>query len=260
MPYFSNEGKFYQFHYSVLGSNYISAFKKIIFHPLQTLKIFFTNHTNHPNANYVKAELHIFILLSGLWALFFRPQYIVMIIPVYFQKLFHDNYLIWGIDAHYSIEFVPILIIGAGEFFLSFKKYHIQNSLAVILLLLNLICTIRLMDNTILFTNKSRIRIYQSSHYERKFNIKTVYDAINMIPDSSVVSAQTSILPHLSLRDKIYTFPILKDAEFVVLNQDDDTYPLDTIAYKQNVSQLLKDTLHWKIIFQKDAVFVLNKK
>lgn len=260
MPYFSNEGRFYQFHYSVLGSNYVSAFKNLILHPIQTLKILFINHTKHPNADYVKAELHLFILLSGLWALFFRPQYIVMIIPVYFQKLFHDNYLIWGIDTHYSIEFAPILIIGAGEFFLSVKKHNIQNSLASILLLLNLICTIRLMDNTILFTNKSRIRIYQSSHYERKFNIQNVYDAINMIPDSSVVSAQTSILPHLSLRDKIYTFPILKDAEFIVLNQDDDTYPLDTIVYKQNVSQLLKDTLHWKIIFQKDAVFVLNKR
>lgn len=258
MPALSNEGKFYQFKYSVLGDNYFSALKKIILHPVDTLKILFINHTNEPKAEYVKGELHIILFFSGLWAALFKPQFILMLIPIYFQKLFHDNYLIWGIDGQYSIEFAPILVIAAGEFFISIKNKKRQIILAALLLLFNLFSTIRIMDRTILFTNKSRIRIYQTSHYQRNFNIQNVYSAIEQIPDTSVVSAQTSILPHLALRDKIYSFPIIKDAQYIILNTKDDTYPLDSIAYKTKVHQLLKDSLRWKIIMHKENVLLLK--
>ncbi|GAB4202865.1 MAG: hypothetical protein Fur0023_09220 [Bacteroidia bacterium] len=260
MPHLSNEGKFYQFKYSVLGHNYTSAIHYLLTHPVEALKLLFINHTNNSKADFVKAELHIFLLISGLWALFFKPHYLVMIIPVYFQKLYHDNYLIWSIDAQYSVEFAPILTIGAGEFFLSLKNKKNAVRFAVVLCILNLICTIRLMDRTIVFTNKSRIRFYQSSHYTRTFNIQNVYAAIQTIPETSIVSAQTSILPHLALRDKIYCFPIIKDAEYIVLNTKDDTYPLDTTAYKQQVNLIFSDTLHWKISFQKQSVIVFKRK
>ncbi|MCX7728075.1 MAG: DUF2079 domain-containing protein, partial [Bacteroidia bacterium] len=180
MPLFSNDGKFLQFKYSVLGQDYVSAIYYILTHPIEACKILFINHTQHPNANYVKAELHVFVLLSGLWALFFKPSYMVMLIPIYFQKLFHDNYLMWGIDAHYSIEYAPILVIGAGESFLSIKNHKTQKILTYLFCILNLVCTIRLMDRTIMFTNKSRIRIYQSSHYQRDFKLDDVYNAIQL--------------------------------------------------------------------------------
>lgn len=258
MPYFSNENKFYQFKYSVLGTDYTSAITHILTHPVDTLKTLFINHTNEIKGNYVKAELHIFILLSGLWALFFKPQYILMLIPVYFQKLFHDNYLMWGIDGQYSIEFAPILTIGTGKLIYSLNKPKLQFFLTLLFVILNLVCTIRLMDRTILFTNKSRIRIYQSSHYQRNFKLNDVYEAIKIIPDTATVSAQTSILPHLALRDKVYTFPIIKDAEYIVLNTLDDTYPLDTIAYKNLVLQMLQDTLQWNTIYHKNSVILLK--
>lgn len=260
MPYFSNDGKFYQFKYSILGSNFSSAIIHILQHPLDTLKYLFINHTNNPKADFVKAELHIFVLLSGLWLLFFKPNYLLMLLPVYFQKMYHDNYLTWGIDHQYSVEFAPIIIIGAGEFIINQRNYTTQRIISIILILLNLSVTIRLMDRTILFTNKSRIRIYQSSHYQRNFDIKNVYSAISIIPNDAIVSAQTSILPHLALRDKIYCFPIIKDAEYIILNTKDDTYPLDTAGYKIKVNQLLQDTAQWKILFDKQSVVVLGRK
>lgn len=260
MPYFSDEGKFYQFKYSVLGNNFSSAIIHILQHPLDTLKYLFINHTNNPKADLVKAELHIFVLLSGLWLLFFKPNYLLMLMPVYFQKMYHDNYLIWGIDHQYSVEFAPIIIIGAGEFIINQRNYTTQRVISIILILLNLAVTIRLMDRTILFTNKSRIRIYQASHYQRNFDINNVYAAMQIIPNDAIVSAQTAILPHLALRDKIYCFPIIKDAEYIILNTKDDTYPLDTAEYKININQLLQDTAQWKIIFNRQSVFVLSRK
>lgn len=41
-----------------------------------------------------------------------KPVYLIMLIPVYVQKLFHDNYGMWSISGQYVIEFAPILAIG----------------------------------------------------------------------------------------------------------------------------------------------------
>ncbi len=259
MPAFSNSGKFLQFHYSVLGENFSDALLKLITQPLDVLKLFFINHTNDVRGNYVKLETHVFIFISGLWILLFKPNYIFMLLPLYAQKMLHDDYQKWSIDAHYSVEFAPLLIIGAGEFIISMKKNIMRIYTSIALALLNLLCTIRLMDKTIMFTNKSRYRIYQSSHYQRTFNIKNVYDAMLVIPDESVVSAQTSILPHLALRDKIYTFPIIKDAEYIILNLKDDTYPLDTTTFKIISQKIINDS-QWEKIFNREQVYVLRKK
>ncbi len=259
MPSFSNSGKFLQFNYSVLGKNFSDALLKLITQPFDVLKLFFINHTNDVRGNYVKLESHIFIFISGLWVLLFKPNYIFMLLPLYAQKMLHDDYQKWSIDAHYSVEFAPLLIIGAGEFILSMKKNIMRTYTSIALVLLNLLCTIRLMDKTIMFTNKSRYRIYQSSHYQRIFNIKNVYDAMLVIPEERVVSAQTSILPHLALRDKIYTFPIIKDAEYIILNLKDDTYPLDTTTFKIISQKIINDS-QWEKIFNKEQVYVLRKK
>ncbi|GIV28271.1 MAG: hypothetical protein KatS3mg027_2085 [Bacteroidia bacterium] len=258
MPYFSNDGKFLQFHYSILGNNFSSAIKTVLTHPIDILKVLFINHINEPRGEFVKLETHIFVLLSGLWALFFKPHYILMLLPIYFQKMFHDDYQKWSIDAHYSIEFAPILIIGAGEWIMQLKQKKLQFYFAVILVILNLSCTIRLMDRTIMFTNKSRYRIYQISHYQRDFDIKNVYKALEIIPENSIVSAQTSILPHLALRDKIYTFPIIKDAEYVIVNMNDDAFPLDSINLKIKVNEIMSDS-NWQKIYDHYPVFVFKR-
>ncbi len=101
----------------------------------------------------------------------FKPNYLIMLIPIYFQKLFHDNYIMWSIDAQYSIEFAPILTIGVFSVISKYKKRYLVNTLSAIVLIGTLISTIRTMDNTVVYTNKSKIRIYQPRHYKRNYNV-----------------------------------------------------------------------------------------
>jgi len=112
MPWFSNDSVYPHFHYSVLGSNSAEALLFLIKHPWESLKVLFINHINHPLGDYIKAELHILLLVAGLPLLLRKPHFFLMLIPIYFQKLFHDNVAMWGIDGQYSVEFAPIMAIG----------------------------------------------------------------------------------------------------------------------------------------------------
>ncbi|MFM7727491.1 MAG: DUF2079 domain-containing protein, partial [Flavobacteriales bacterium] len=66
MPFISNNGHYPHFEYGYLGSTASEAFVHLVSHPIESIKALFTNHIDDPNGNYVKAELHILLLVSGL--------------------------------------------------------------------------------------------------------------------------------------------------------------------------------------------------
>ncbi len=258
MPWLSNNKTYYNFHYSFLGNNSFEAVLFLIKHPIESLQALFINHTHHPFGDYVKAEFHILILISGLPLLILKPQYIFMLIPVYFQKLFHDNYLMWGIDGQYSIEFAPIMAIGIFSVINEFKNKRIAKLTSILVLIFTLSCTIRIMDHSILFTNKSRIRIYQSSHYSRNYSVHKVYAQLSKIPENAIVSAQSPFLPHLAYRDNIYQFPLIKDAEFVIYSQKEDTYPMDKNTF-DSLTTALENSNKWTVKYKDENLTILKK-
>lgn len=258
MPGLSNSGVYPHFNYSHLGNSQIEVIFNLIKHPVDAMQMLFINHTNHPNGDYVKLELHILVLLSGLPFLIRKPQYLIMLIPVYFQKLFHDNYIMWGVYGQYSIEFLPILAIGVFSVISDLKNQKWRKIAIVVILITTLGCTIRLMDNTVMHNFKSRIRIYQSSHYQRSFDVKKVHEVLNSIPKEAIISAQSPFVPQLSLRDKIYQFPMIKDAEFIVFSTDEETYPMEKDEFNKKIFELENDS-NWTYYFKSDKVNVLKK-
>jgi hypothetical protein len=83
------------------------------------------------------------------------------------------------------------------------------------------------MDRSAIFTNKSTIRFYQSAHYVRNYDVNAVHKQLAAIPANAIVSAQSPFLPHLSLRETIYQFPTIKEAEYIVLSRLEGPYPLN---------------------------------
>jgi uncharacterized membrane protein len=257
MPSISNNGTYPHFHYSALGNNSYEALKYLISHPIECIKMLFINHINHPSGNYVKLELHTFLLISGLFMLCFKPNYLIMLIPIYFQKLFHDNYIIWSIDAQYSIEFAPILTIGVFSVISKYKKRYLVNTLSAIVLIGTLISTIRTMDNTVVYTNKSKIRIYQPRHYKRNYNVKLIHKYINKIPQNAIISAQSPFLPHLALRDNIYLFPIVKDAEYIILSPKEDPYPISKEIFYSKMEKIM-NSKKWQKFFENEDLIIFK--
>ncbi len=258
MPALSPSGTYPHFNYSVLGEGPVDALIFLITHPIESLKLLFVNHTNHINGDYVKLELHIFLLSSGLFLLFRKPQYILMLIPIFAQKLFHDKITMWSISGQYSIEFLPILTIGIFKIIAEIKNSKLATILSVVVVLLAGSTTMRLMDNTTFYTDKTRYRFYQEAHYKRNYNVKSVHLNLSSIPEDAVVSVQSPFLPHLSLRDNIYTFPIIKDSEYIVISFNEVPYPMDENDFMAKYKELVESE-EWVEILN-DEIIIFHKK
>jgi uncharacterized membrane protein len=258
IPAFSNSSEYTGFTYSILGNTPGEALKTLVMHPIDSLGAMFVNHNNSLNADYIKIEMLLMVLMSGMYFLFLKPAYLVMLIPVFFQKLFHDKSLVWGIDGQYSIEFAPILAIGVFSVISEFKTGKAGKILTAIALLGVLLSTFRVMDNTVMYTQKSRIRFYQANHYKRNYDVKSVHRQLAQIPRDAAVSAMTMFVPHLSLRDKIYQFPLINDAEYIVYSEKEAKYPLDEAGFN-NVLARIKESGNWILDYEGDGVVVLKK-
>ena len=258
MPSLSGSSTYPHFHYSEIGSTPSAALIYLLSHPLESLKMLFVNHNHQLSGVGIKAELHLFILLSGLPFLIKKPQYLVMLIPIYFQKLFHDNYMMWGIGGQYSIEYAPILAIGTFSVVETIQHLKWRKWAVAILCLAAAGCTLRFMDNTVMYTNKPKVRIYQKSHYTRKYDVKKVHRAISNIPSDAIVSAQTHILPHLSFRNVIYQFPIIKNSDFIIYSNIEDPYPLEENRFTA-ITDSLEHSEEWRVTYKEEALTILEK-
>ncbi len=258
IPAFSHNKEYSGFTYSVLGDTPGEALKGLFMHPIDNIKALFTNHTHHPGGDYLKLEMWVLVFISGLYLLFLRPSFLVMLIPVFFQKLFHDNDLVWGIDGQYSIEFAPILAIGAFSVISDMKNRNTARIIALVALAGVMLSTFRVMDNTVMHTNKSRIRFYAANHYKRNYDVKSVHHQLKLIPGGADVSALTPFVPQLSLRNRIYQFPIISDAEYIVYSEKEGKYPLDEEKFAQKIYQILASG-EWEILYEDDGFVVLKK-
>ena len=167
--------------------------------------------------------------------------------------------MMWSIGVQYNIEFAPILALGI---FLAIEKITstgLRKSAILLVLIGTAGVTLRSMDSTVIYTRKDNIRFYSKGHYQRDYNIKAVRSAMKEIPEDAIVSAQSPFVPHLSLRDKIYTFPIIKDAEYLLFSPKEGTYPLNRKAFNNKMDSLLNSD-KWTVRTDRDSVFLLQRK
>jgi uncharacterized membrane protein len=261
MPAISETGKFSHFKYSVLGHDYLEAVSALFMDPFNMLKNLFVNHMQDVNGDYVKAEFWMFFLISGGLILLFRPLWMLILLPVFFQKLLHDQVQMWGVNSQYSIELVPFMALGIFSYPYIFKeKFSMPNVLNVLIIVLCLGTTIRLMDNTITHVPKENLRIYQSQHYTFDFDEKALYKAFEKIPDTATVSCQSFIVPHLAMRDHIYQFPMVKDARYILLVDNERTYPLDKWVYKDELLYYLNRKVKFEVLFASGNVYLFYRR
>lgn len=240
MPAFSNQSHYNHFDYAVLGSNMTEATKTLLLHPWSSLKLLVVNTTTNPKNDFIKLEFIVLICITGLPLLIKKPGYLLMTFPLILQKFFNDNPNKWGIVGQYSIEFAPVLAIGLFSFINSLESNKNALLMARVILSMSVISTIRTMDSTIMWTEKNKIRFYQLSHYTKDYNFMEAHKIIELIPHDAIVSAQSPFLPHLALRDKIYQFPTINDAEYIVFSEKENSYPLSRTDFNRYIENLMK--------------------
>ncbi len=257
MPALSISGNYAHMHYAILGNGFGEILNNLFKHPFGAIAILFKNHSLDSLFDYYKIETHIFVLLSGGFLLFIKPQYLLMLVPIYFQKMFHNNPMIWSVSMHYSIEFAPILILCFIAVLSVVKSEKNKLIFSFIYLILSVAVTIRLCDHTIGFVDKTRIRFYQSDHYESDFDIKVVYSDLKKIPINAVVSAENMFVPHLTDRKMIYQYPIVKNAQYILLSDDPHSYPIATDKMLKQIDSL-NSSPNWRLLPTNNHVYLFE--
>ncbi|MDD5569909.1 MAG: DUF2079 domain-containing protein [Bacteroidales bacterium] len=250
MPAISpGENNYRHFDYSVLGKNMLEAIKTCINRPKYVFSLLFESPINDSLTFGIKSELHYAVLLSGGVVLLWKPQFLIMLLPIYGQKLFNDDFGKWSVGGHYSIEFVPILTIALFWWINGLNNFKIRTKV-IISVLFTVICmkiSYGLMEKQVNWFNKELIQFYSKNHWKREFNVKKVYEGLKIIPKNAKVSAQTMLSSHLSFREYIYTYPYVADADYIVLLLSDGPYPLNDEEYKKELNKY-KESSEWGII------------
>lgn len=107
--------------------------------------------------------------------------------------------------------------------------------------------------------NPEAHQFYEKGHYTRGFDVKELYDALKLIPDTAKLSAQSFIVPHVAMRDYIYQYPVVNDASYIIFMTGESSYPLNDEEFGKKTEEYLASTA-WENIYKKNNTFIFRKK
>jgi uncharacterized membrane protein len=246
--------------YGHLGSNAWEILKNLVIHPKHTFSLLFESNVYEEIAFGIKSELHFMVLISGGFVFFFRPWFLFMLIPVYALKLFSSDYGFWGINNQYSIEFVPVLSVALTVFLSGLKSSRTATLVASLTLAATVTFTLTTMESRrSKWYNKTNTAFYSKSHYSTDYDLKEVKKTIASIPHDAIVSVSSALAPRMAQREKIYHFPVIKDAGYILLlTSGSSTYPLSEADFAGKVKEL-KNNPEFEVIYEKNHLLILRR-
>lgn len=260
IPFFEDPLKpYWGFAYGSLGNNMSEVIGNTFSHPLKTLNIFFSNTTGDSLYNGIKGEFFLVFFLSGGILLLLRPVLFIWFIPVIAQKMLNDSYVRWGINIFYSIEVVSILSVSAFYTMIKFKNIKLKYISYISICLVTLATTlIKIEHRTSKWYDKPKEAFFHKNFYTAPFNPQKIREAISeIVPKDAAVSASEKIVPHYAERKKIYIFPNIYDAEYVIILFNSSTYPMNQDEFNKIVNDYLEDP-NWKQLFNENSLLILK--
>lgn len=254
MPGLSSSESYVGLLYGEMGSTLSEVFLNTIVHPIDALSLIITDGSNF---SAIKLEFLFSLVASGMFFVYKKPHFLIILGFLIVQKLWHDNSQLWGVNGHYNIEFASIFTI---MIFTSLKGPIIKSEkyLLGLLFIGTLTSTIHSLDITFAVSDKSALRFYQKQHYNRHYDVGHVKDELRKIPNEATVSALSPFVPHFSMRINVYQFPVVNNAEYVVLSNDENSYPLKQTRLEHEID-LLSKSPQWDNISKLDNLYIFKR-
>ncbi len=263
MPHLGNlnpEKGYHHFAFKALGNNLGEALTTIVTRPFYFFKLFFINHLNWPEADGIKREMYITLFLSGGFVLFFKPKFFIFLIPIFGQKVLNDFVERWGLNYQYSIEFVPVISIALFIWISSLTTYLKSLIFAAGVCVSTLVTTFHKLEHRVsLWYEPLNARFYSPWHYGCDFDREKIEGAMALIPDTAKVSASSPLVSHLAFRDVIYLFPVVDDADYILLVKSNNPYPLTPESFNIKLEELFSDP-EWESLLGQKNVYLFHRK
>lgn len=259
--------------YSWMGENFKEMAIWLITHPLQALQNLFVDFMPNADRSILKREFYICALCSGLFFALLKPNYLLMIIPPLFLKMYAQApEAFWGINCHYNIEICMVLCIASVVVLAkiptmeeNFKIQKIQSlKLRVFVPVLALILT----AGTLFYTidkpytqiRRDHVNLFDKRHWHQNdFDPQVARRMLKQIPPDVSVCAATMFTPHLATREECHIFPISlgHHPEYFL-------FPLEHWTYyekeKEMVAEYIADTTHYECLDNDGFLFLLKRR
>lgn len=154
----------------------------------------------------------------------------------------------WTSSFHYNANLTPFLAVSA---ILALKKFRIPFFPVIILLIFFLI-TGGLTPNGMIWRT-------MQNPFQDPSRFRHIEDDLQTIPASAAVSAQSPLVPHIANREKIYMFPEIYDAEYIVLDPSLSNYPLRPEELQSKIAALEKSK-YWQIYKETKSLIIFQKR
>ncbi len=244
--------------YELIGSSPSEMLTFIFTKPIEFWNVFIGNKIDSIYDG-IKLETLLMILFSGGIAFFLRPLYLIILFPILAIKFLSNDYGFWGINNQYSIELVPVISLVILE--LTFKFYKFRYIIPLIVLTTTILSTIQTMySRKSKWYNEKNNNLFAKEHYQSEFQYSKLNKVFETLGDGESVSAVTNFVPHLAFRNKIYHFPIVKDATTIVLTKKEGfSYPLTQEEYNNEIKKFKLDS-SFRIAYSDKTLIIFKKK
>jgi uncharacterized membrane protein len=214
--------------YSHLGGSFSEIISYIFNHPWDTFSLFWKSHVQPDGEEIIKREFWKVLLVSGGIALIRKPQFLWMALPLLMQKLWNKETAFWGIAYHYQIELAILISVAMWFWLKDMTNMRHQFFLLMFVLLCTIGISVRKFNERYASYQPVKENILSTVHYRADFDVAKVSKKLKEIPTNAAVCAQANLMPHIAFRDKLYHFPFVKDASYLVFLQPGlNTYPLN---------------------------------
>lgn len=206
IPAFNN-GSYTHWYYTPIGSSPLDAIKNIILNPFHAINLLFNEE--------IKIRFWKYFLVTGGIFAILKPKYALLFIPLFAQKFFSEKPVHWGIMFQYSVEFAPLLALGA---IMTLQKIP-YRAIGYFFVIVVVIANIFILGKMRFYDDTGVYRIFNKEYYQLPVR-EDIVKALDIIPENASVSTQNNLVPHMANRKKIYLFPMISESEYVILNMN----------------------------------------
>ena len=237
--------------YAHMGANAGEMVRYMISNPLQVVQDFCSSTVGGAEAPEVKRELVKCLLLSGGALLLFKPNYLIMLVPLLMQKFLSVDTAFWGIGYQYNAEIGAVVVAGAFCVLTRLRIPYVRLALSLLVVALTLRTTYKTTQEPKAWIWRERTDILSADHYHQSaFSTDDANRLIRSLPKNASVCATSHLVPHLALRNNIYLWPQCSnyDYEYLLL-------ALDSPEAQAYATELKQDP-EWQIIEQPDGLLL----
>ena len=252
-------------HFSGGSSPFYSRYTSVGGSPTGILRTSLTDPASVLGAAVGSSDLRfMFWSFAPLLCLFvFAPTLSLIAVPQLALSLLSDRAADVSLNGNISAPIVPLLIAGTV---LGIAKFRERESLAGLVVL---VTTLSAFLGPL--SHLPAIGPGEDGH------ARAAAAAVSLIPSSAAVSATNDLGSHLSARRQIYTFPVKRHADWVVVDLKDQLVPSITpgqervglavprddlvrrpMRFREAVAELRRDR-SWRLVFQSKGVLVWHR-